>query len=285
MKPQKPHTLPLYNPSSTTPRSSELVGFGLEYVFLSCVILLFFQGMTPSWGNLLTDLSINFLAIMVEALPFMLIGSLAGGIIEVFVPVTQVDRIFRSRRFLAVFMAGGMGILFPVCECAIVPVVRRLLGKGIPFNAAITFLLAGPIVNGIVAVSTAIAYRYQWSFVAVRLGLGYAIAVGIGLFLGLFFNRKNGLLPARMALTTCGCGHDHGNDNQPLFIRLRHSLEHASDDFFDVGRYLVIGAFIAALMRSAIDMNTFLSLRDAAKINHSVLLVFSTIFFVTGIVS
>ena len=95
--------------------------------------------MTPAWGNLLGELAINFLAIMVEALPFMLIGSLAGGLIEVFIPVDWVDRVFRRRRTMAVFLAGGMGIFFPVCECAIVPVVRRLLGKGVPFSAAITF--------------------------------------------------------------------------------------------------------------------------------------------------
>ena len=254
--------LPLYTPEPPPPRPSEIVAFGLEYVFLSCVILLFFQGMTPAWGNLLNDISINFLAIMVEALPFMLIGSLAGGLIEVFVPIAWVERIFRPHRILSVFMAGGMGLLFPVCECAIVPVVRRLLGKGIPFSAAITFLLAGPIVNVIVGASTAIAYKYAWSYVAVRLGMGYAIAVFIGLLLGLFFNRKNGLLPAWQTESSCGCGHDHGNTRQPLFIRLRHSLEHASDDFFDVGRYLVIGSFIAALMRSTIDMNTFLSLTN-----------------------
>jgi uncharacterized protein len=260
---KSPHLppLPLYKPTpSPVPRTSEFVAFGLEYVFLSCVILLFFQGMTPSWGNLLNEISINFLAMILEAMPFMLIGSLAGGIIEVFVPVTWVDRIFRSRKLLSVFMAGGMGILFPVCECAIVPVVRRLLGKGIPFGAAITFLLAGPIVNGIVAISTAIAYRYQWSYVAVRLGMGYTIAVGIGLLMGHFFNRRNGLIPAQTVQTQCSCGHD--SINQPLLIRLRHSLEHASDDFFDVGRYLVIGTFIAALMRSTIDMNTFLNLTN-----------------------
>lgn len=257
--------IPRYQPETAPkePRSSEMLAFGLEYAFLTAVTLFFFQGMTPAWGNLLGELAINFLAIMVEALPFMLIGSLAGGLIEVFIPVDWVDRAFRRRRIMAVFLAGGMGIVLPVCECAIVPVVRRLLGKGVPFSAAITFLLAGPIVNGIVAASTAIAYRYEWSYVVVRLGMGYGIAVFIGLALGLFFNRQNGLLPAWKPLPTCGCSHDHLSGGQPLFVRLRHALEHAGDDFFDVGRYLVIGAFITALLRSTINTNVFLSLMSA----------------------
>lgn len=258
--------LPRYQPEPAPkdPGSSDMLAFGLEYAFLAVVLLLFLQGMTPAWGRLLGELAINFLAIMVEALPFMLIGSLAGGLIEVFLPVGLVERLFGLRRTRSVFLAGGMGLFFPVCECAIVPVVRRLLGKGVPFSAAITFLLAGPIVNGIVAASTAIAYRFNWNYVVIRLGLGYAIAVCIGLFLGRFFNRANGLLPAWRPAPACGCGHDLTNgERPPLFFRLRHALEHASDDFFDVGRYLVIGAFIAALLRATIDMNTFLALRDA----------------------
>ncbi|MDO8945869.1 MAG: permease [Desulfocapsaceae bacterium] len=265
MNQQPPLNLPIYKPASTRipPSTSEIVSLGLEYCFLTCAILLFFQGMTPRWDKLINDLSINFLAIMLEALPFMLIGSLVSGLIEVFVPIAWIDRIFHQRKTMAVFLAGSMGLFFPVCECAIVPVVRRLLSKGIPLSAAITFLLAGPIVNVIVAASTAIAYRYDWTFVVVRLGIGYALAVFIGLLVGRFFNRENGLLPTWKTRTSCGCGHDHGNVTQALFIRLRHALEHASDDFFDVGRYLVIGAFITALMRSTLDMNTFLHLMDS----------------------
>lgn len=255
--------LPLYKPKPPPTSGSVYVAFGLEYLFLSCVILLFFQAMTPGWTGLINDISINFLAIVLEALPFMLIGSLAGGLIEVFVPIAWMDRIFGQRRVLAVFLAGGMGILFPVCECAIVPVVRRLLGKGIPFAAAITFLLAGPIVNVIVAASTAIAYRSNWNYVGTRMVLGYLLAVSIGLLMGLFFKNHSGLQAGLAKQTACGCGHDHGNTDQTLFTRLRHSLEHASDDFFNVGRFLIIGAFIAALMRSTIDMNTYLGLAES----------------------
>ncbi len=254
--------IPLYKPrteEAIPPVSSELA-LVAEIVFLGVAIMIFYMGTMESLKSLIDNISINFLAIIVEALPFMLIGSLAGGIIEVFVSVNWIERVFRKQKIRAVFLAGGMGLFFPVCECAIVPVVRRLLGKGVPFGAAITFLLAGPIVNVIVAASTAVAYSYDWHFVVIRLVSGYCIAVFVGLLLGQFFNRKNGLIPSRAAPATCGCGHDHGDTAPSLWLRIRHSLEHASDDFFDVGRYLVIGAFIAALMRSIVPMETFTSL-------------------------
>ncbi|MEA2114359.1 MAG: permease [Thermodesulfobacteriota bacterium] len=254
--------IPLFKPKKKIdipPLSTELA-WVVELTFLAVAVLFFLLGKTSPWKDLIGNISINFLAIILEALPFMLIGSLAGGIIEMFVSVDWIERVFRQRKTRAVFLAGSMGLFFPVCECAIVPVVRRLLGKGIPFGAAITFLLAGPIVNVIVAASTAIAYSFDWSFVIIRLASGYIIAVVVGLLLGRFFTRENGLIPSWKKTSPCACGHDHDDTALPLSLRLRHAIEHASDDFFDVGRYLVIGAFIAALMRSTVSMATFTDL-------------------------
>ena len=254
--------LPLFKPEKkkTIPPLSTELAWVAECTFLAVAVLVFLMGKTSPWKDLVDNISINFLAIIVEALPFMLIGSLAGGIIEIFVSVEWIDRIFRQRKTRAIFLAGGMGLFFPVCECAIVPVVRRLLGKGVPFGAAITFLLAGPIVNAIVAASTAIAYSFDWRFVIIRLVSGYSIAVVVGLLLGHFFNRENALVSAWSKASPCACGHDHDDMPLPLSLRFRHALEHASDDFFDVGRYLVIGAFITALLRSSVPMATFSSL-------------------------
>ncbi len=254
--------IPLFKPekqNDISPLSTELA-WAIELTFLTVAVLVYYMGKSPTWKELIDNISINFLAIIVEALPFMLIGSLAGGIIEIFVSVSWVERVFQQRKTRAVFLAGGMGLFFPVCECAIIPVVRRLLGKGIPFGAAITFLLAGPIVNVIVAASTAIAYSFDWSFVIIRLLSGYTIAVMVGLLLGRFFNQNNGLLSTWSKTATCSCGQHHAHTTAPFSRRLRHAIEHASDDFFDVGRYLVIGAFIAAILRSSVSMATFTNL-------------------------
>lgn len=114
--------------------------------------------------------------------------------------------------------------------------------------------------NIIVAFSTAVAYSYDWAVVAVRLGSGYCIAVLIGLLLGRWFNRENGILPEWRSNGTASCGHPGcglaDNRGTPA-ARIRHALRHACDDFFSVGFYLVIGAFIAALVRSVTPMDIF----------------------------
>lgn len=274
-----PPELPLYRPESDSPITnsqslSQELGWGLEILFLVAISFLFLMGRTPAWKNLVDNISINFLAIIVEALPFMLIGSLAGGLIEVFVPIALIDKVFGQKPVRAVFLAGGLGLIIPVCECAIIPVVRRLLGKGVPFAAAIAFLLAGPIVNIIVAWSTAVAYAYHWPVVFIRLGCGYGIAVTVGLLLGLIYTRANGL---HQSLAGSGdapcCGHDHGDSKQSLPVRLRHAMEHSSNDFFAVGRYLVIGAFIAAIMRSSVSMDSFTSLMSSPWLAIAIMMI------------
>lgn len=260
--------LPIYRPKpdDNSPQLSQELGWVLEILFVIAACFMMLMGKTPAWKSLIDNISINFLAVVVEALPFMLIGSLAGGLIEIFVPTALIEKVFRQKPVRAIFLAGGLGLFVPVCECAIIPVIRRLLAKGVPFSAAIAFLLAGPIVNPIVLWSTAIAYSYNWQAVAIRLCSGYVIAVSVGMLLSLFFTHANGLKLNLVSgnLNLCGCGEDHGRPGQPLVQRLGHALEHASNDFFTVGRYLVIGAFIASLMRSTVSLETFTGLTEQA---------------------
>ena len=240
------------------PFSGVRPAMALQILFLVAAVFFLLMGQSPAWKGLVDNVAINFLAVTLEALPFMLIGTLAGGIIEVFLPTLWVERVFRSNRLRGVFLAGSLGLIFPTCECAIVPVVRRLLGKGVPFSAAITFLLAGPIVNPIVAWSTATAYTFSWRIVVIRLACGYLIAILVGLFLGRFFNRDNGLLAEPISPAKFCCDHAPAEGEKLSFRRrLGHALDHAGEDFFVVGRYLIIGTFIAALLRSSVSLSTF----------------------------
>jgi uncharacterized membrane protein YraQ (UPF0718 family) len=215
--------------------------------------------------------AVVFVSIVLEALPFVLLGALVGGFIEVFVPREKLAAWLPARALSSVLLAGLMGLVFPVCECAVVPVVRRLVRKGVPFSAAIAYLLAGPIVNPIVAASTAVAYAGfpgGWRVVVLRLVTGYALAVAIGALLGDLFPGGRGLLHAarpdelRGDRCGCGCAGETAATGAPRGLRAKLStvLGHAADDFLDLGRYLVLGAFIAALAQTFIDRRGFVLL-------------------------
>ena len=102
-----------------------------------------------------------FLSILFEGVRFILLGTLAKGFIDVYLPSGTMDRFLPRNRTLAVMMAGLLGAIFPVCECAVVPVIRRLVPKGLPVSCALTYMLASPILNPITAFSTWKAFQGQ----------------------------------------------------------------------------------------------------------------------------
>jgi uncharacterized membrane protein YraQ (UPF0718 family) len=211
---------------------------------------------------------------------------------------------------VTVLAAAGGGFLFPVCECAVVPVVRRLVGKGLPLSAAVAYLLGGPIVNPVVGFSTALAYGFDWDVVMLRLGPGYLIAVGVGLAMGRLFPGQTAIpegpgfpaeeplsmgcgcqspgvsvdtgMPFPMAAagdcghTACGRGHVH---TAPVDWgdRIGAAFNHGMDDFLAVGHYLVIGAFIAALAQTYVDRSLFLKLADLPLVPEGMMMLLAVL--------
>ena len=218
--------------------------------------------------------SLVFVSIVLEALPFMLVGACVGGLIEVFVSREKLVSHLPRRPWAMICLAAALGIVFPVCECAVVPVVRRLTGKGLPLAAAVAYLLGGPIVNPIVAVSTMLAYNMDWRVAAIRVLCGYAIAVFVALAMGRLFARRPALLmssgmrePAQdnQAAAAREIGRSCGGQGAQLVPtgligKLIGAFRHASDDFLAVAHYLVIGAAVAALAQTIVDRRLFLEL-------------------------
>ena len=125
----------------------------------------------------------SFLSVLFESVPFLLLGALISGLIEVFVPARWMTGILPRKTFPAVLISAGLGLVFPMCECGVVPVIRRLMKKGLPVSCAVTYLLASPVVNPITAISTFAAFRGQQPGLTLgfRLALSYLVAVIAGL--------------------------------------------------------------------------------------------------------
>jgi len=184
---------------------------------------------------------------------------------EEFVSRERMLALLPKRPWASAALAGLAGILLPVCECAVVPIVKRLAGKGLPPQACVTYLLAAPIVNPLVAASTALAYRMDLRVVALRMVLGYAIALSAGLLLGRFFKAATPFLEdaeEKHEHKGCACGHCHGPVKvQPSFSRrIIRSLRHAAEDFIAIGPYLILGAVVAAAATTYIDRRSFVAL-------------------------
>ena len=191
-----------------------------------------------------------FTSIVVEALPFVLMGALVSALIEVYVPEAAFARVGRWPLVLQLPAAALGGLAFPVCECGSVPVARRLISRGMHPASGLAFMLASPILNPIVLASTAIAYRGRGiaaEMVLGRAGLGLVLAVAAGWAIG--GDGARDLLRVRP---------DEGareQDHGPRQRKVAAFGEHLANDFFFMGRFVVLGAAIAALLQTAIPQS------------------------------
>lgn len=208
----------------------------------------------------LPDFQYAFLSILLEGAPFLLAGALLSGILEEFLPPSLMTRLLPANPRLAIVASAFVGLVIPVCECGIVPVVRRLLRKGLPVSCGIAYMLAAPIVNPLVILSTLAAFRGQGAIemTSLRFTLGIAVAVAAGLICTRFapfsILRPGILAPGEG-------GHHHHHDTDPgISGRLANVAATATRDFLDVSVFFVLGAAAAALFGTAVNQEIILPL-------------------------
>jgi uncharacterized membrane protein YraQ (UPF0718 family) len=158
-------------------------------------------------------------------------------------------------------MGGALGIIFPMCECGIVPVIRRLIGKGLPVANAIAYMLAAPIVNPIVAVSTWAAFRGQGAeeFTVLRLALGYFVAVLVG-FAVLNLPLQAVLRKKVLEEAALAGPESQGTPAKKLPARLLAAMDASVRDFLDVMVFFILGVAVASLFGTAVNQSLLLPL-------------------------
>ncbi len=194
-------------------------------------------------------------AIFIEAAPFLLIGSLLASLFEVFAEEDLIARLVPKNPFKGILFGIFIGMLLPTCECGIVPIVRRMLGKGVPPATAIAYMLAAPVINPIVMVSTYVAFRGDLWMVGGRVAMVAIAAAAMGWVLSgasmgeLLLNPSSG-----HAGHSCSCCHDHHHDHGHSHAnrqgRLLAVLQHTAVEFLSMGKFLLLGAIITALFKT-----------------------------------
>lgn len=178
-------------------------------------------------------------AIVIEAAPFLALGSLLSALVEVFVSPARLARVVPTSLGGRVALGVSAGLVVPTCECGVVPVARRLLTKGTPLTTVVAYLLTAPIVNPVVLISTFVAFRGSWTMVGARAGVAMIVAAIVA------FVIRN--LPVDEALRADpeSASGEHVHAAGPVNV-----LRHAAIDFLDMGKYLVFGAFAAAAVKT-----------------------------------
>ena len=243
--------------------------------------------------NQLNNAFTIFLSLLVEAIPFLLLGVLFSGLLLLFIDERWLIAKLPKNPLLGALVGSMVGFLFPVCECGNVPVARRLLMQGVPSPVAIGFLLAAPTINPIVIWATWTAFRDQPEIVVLRVVFSLAIATIIGwvfsasadlrpllqpavaaswkshrslpdskpelLQSGTFWLAESGN-PIRMDATILQASLAATNASKPLAYRLQLLLDNTVQEVRELGSVLVIGSAIAAAIQVLVPREVILSL-------------------------
>ncbi|MGP1577500.1 MAG: permease [Treponema sp.] len=257
-----------------------------------------------------TALSTVFISILLQALPFMLVGALLSSIIHIFIPPHIIIAAFPKKYGLGFATALFAGFFFPVCECASVPLMRGLIKKGVAMPIAVTFMLAAPIVNPISIISTYYAFPQEPSFALYRVYFGLIISFAAGLILMAYPESKylreyaeelSGKFAQHIPIDThttcefCSChktaphghaiiAHDHSVMQQKHSLKENYSqkiielLYHTGNEFFTAGSYLIIGALITAVIRVGVPQNFFRNTSAYPIIGILLMMLFAFVF-------
>nr|WP_317105227.1 permease [Chroococcidiopsis sp. SAG 2025]MDV2991102.1 putative two-component membrane permease complex subunit SMU_747c [Chroococcidiopsis sp. SAG 2025] len=238
-----------------------------------------------------------FLSLLVEAMPFLLLGVLFSGLLLLFVDERKLIAKLPKNPLLGALVGSMVGFLFPVCECGNVPVARRMLMQGVPTPVAIGFLLAAPTINPIVIWATWTAFRDQPEIVVLRVVFSLAIATIIGWVFSAQKDLRPLLQPALAAawqpkqqpqkdksktssdLLQSGTFWLSGSGDpiridasvlqaslaaatpiKPLPERLQLLLDNTIQELRELGSVLVIGSAIAALIQVFVPREVILNL-------------------------
>jgi uncharacterized protein len=234
----------------------------ISAIIVAALLILYLPGVGQQLNRAaarLPDFTTIFLGIFIEAAPFLLFGTLASGIVEVFFSQDFLLRLIPRRRLPGAVVGSLMGMFFPVCECGAVPLTRRLIRKGVPVSTGIAFLLAAPVLNPIVIASTAAAFGWG-SMLALRMGSVLLIATVTGIVFSVEKSPWAILRPTEWINGDDAVPAEHIHEQQSLPDRWRRVLSIAMDEFFEMGRYLIIGSALAAAMQVFIPESILLSL-------------------------
>jgi hypothetical protein len=223
-----------------------------------------------------------FQGLLLEALPFLLIGVLIAGLARWIAPGGRWLQRLPSQPLLAPLTGAALGFALPACECGNVPVARRLLAGGAPLGSALGFLFAAPVLNPIVLASTWAAFPDQLWLLAARPLAALLLALALSALLqqwpegqllepALLEERRLsqplaevGLLERRSGLVGAALAAPPPPPERPSLATV---LEHSSREFLDLAGLLVLGSALAAVVQTLLPRTWLLAVGGAPTIS------------------
>ena len=225
-----------------------------------------------------------FQGLLIEAIPFLLLGVTIAGLARWLVPQSAWVRRLPRNPLLAPIVGALLGFALPACECGNVPVARRLLASGAPLGTGFGFLFAAPVLNPIVLASTWAAFPDKTWLLWARPAGAFCIALALSALLGLIPESRLlqsalleerrlsqplsslGLLERRTGLVGVGPVRPETQAESTTLVP-RELLYHSTREFLSLLTLLVIGSALAAVVQTWLPRSWLLALGSAPTLS------------------
>ena len=213
-----------------------------------------------------------FISMLIQGFPFLLVGTILSSIIQIFISTDTIIKLFPKNNFLACLTASLSGFFFPVCDCGSIPLAKGLIKKGVPISAAITFMLAAPILNPISIMSTLYAFSGMPIAAVYRAAAGIIISVAVGLIMR-FYSAKD-IIEINDDIVECQCGfcNNSYDSDRSIILKIGDVFIHAGEEFFSVGKFMVIGALLSSVIQTLI-LHSYINYIPKSRISSLIIMM------------
>ena len=233
---------------------------------------------------MIKDISIIFFSIFLESIPFLILGCVISAIIEEFVSDDTIAKIIPKNVVLGSIVGIVLGFFLPACDCAVIPVAKRLIHKKVPLNVAVSFMLSSPIINPVVLLSTYSAfYQSNRNLFYGRILLGILVSLIIGVIMGIIFRNQNVLLENDENVNAQDEEIDeefkelkkYTVQNHRFIVHFEAIIKDIGEEFFEVVKYLMIGAVLASLIQVLLPRSLILLFSSHPVLSIIILMLFA----------
>lgn len=223
----------------------KMVTPGMVLLMLVLLLLCFLPTAYLSvFYDYIKKISVSFLSILIQAIPFILLGAFLSSILQLIVPMSFLIRQLSKNSWKSFAAASLAGFFFPVCDCGLAPLVSGLLKKNLPLPQVITFWLASAAVNPVVILSVYYAFPENRTAILARILSGVIIGIGVGFILMLLRVKTKDVIRSDAGLSQMSVDMVYENSRTGKVAAV---IKGAQMEFFRVFKYVIIGAFVSSV--------------------------------------
>jgi uncharacterized protein len=226
--------------------------------------------------NRLSDFAMIFIGLLVESMPFVVLGVTVSTLVAKYVKTSLILKVKSKNNLLSHVQTMFIGMFLPVCECGNIPLAKRLPIMGFKPSEVVTFMLAAPIFNPLVLITTLVAFNLDPNIGIIRIVAGGLIALMVGLIFSMHPQQDTLLVSSNKISKKSFSFEDSINIEESGSIMPSHSgflVDNFREEFINIFKMLVIGCFLAAAFQILIPRDTISTFVNSPSLSVIALMV------------